>query len=205
MTSITCPHCSRVGTLKASVPIGTKVRCPGCHVKFEVLAEPDGDEDTAEWIDPGDPPIQPDDPSPKPSASAGGATPAPSAGPSSPPPQPVAASTPAPPVHAIDSAPPQTAMDQPWMTMLAWAFFMMAGVSMVASVVFRFRPDLAEANRFKTDNASGAATNALEHLAAWQGTTSPTGWVIAGLLCLVIIKLDQLRRSVDRAGTALTS
>src|SRR4051794_3718075 len=34
MTIITCPFCRRDGSSKATVPIGTKIRCPGCNQKF---------------------------------------------------------------------------------------------------------------------------------------------------------------------------
>ncbi len=40
MMSVTCPLCSRVGSLKTTVPVGTQVRCPGCRSKFEVQDEP---------------------------------------------------------------------------------------------------------------------------------------------------------------------
>ena len=40
MTSITCPHCARVGTLQSPPQPGKWVRCPGCRERFQV--EPDG-------------------------------------------------------------------------------------------------------------------------------------------------------------------
>jgi len=39
MLSITCPHCSRIGSLKAATPNGTRVRCPGCQKIFEVQSD----------------------------------------------------------------------------------------------------------------------------------------------------------------------
>ena len=39
MMSIQCPHCSRVGSLKVAVPVGTMVRCPGCRQKFAISHE----------------------------------------------------------------------------------------------------------------------------------------------------------------------
>lgn len=49
MISITCPHCSRVGKLKNAVPVGAKVRCPGCREPFTVQA--DAIDEQAEVID----------------------------------------------------------------------------------------------------------------------------------------------------------
>ena len=37
MFSISCPRCSRVGSLKTAPPIGKKLRCPECGERFEVL------------------------------------------------------------------------------------------------------------------------------------------------------------------------
>lgn len=47
MTSITCPHCSRVGKLKNAVAVGSKVRCPGCRESFTVqIVESDDEPET---------------------------------------------------------------------------------------------------------------------------------------------------------------
>ena len=76
MQSITCPHCSRVGSLKTAVPVGTRVRCPGCQQKFEIQPDPEPDnwESGSELIDlddePEPPALQPT-PSPPPANFAG--------------------------------------------------------------------------------------------------------------------------------------
>ena len=65
MMSITCPHCSRVGSLKTTVPPGTRVRCPGCQNRFEVQDEsPDWEaaSDVIELDDVPDPDLAPGTP-----------------------------------------------------------------------------------------------------------------------------------------------
>ncbi len=53
--------------------------------------------------------------------------------------------------------------------------------------------------RFQHDNAVGATANATEFIARAAGYPRPQGWIIAGLICCLIVGVDRLRRAVDMA------
>jgi hypothetical protein len=81
-------------------------------------------------------------------------------------------------------------------TLLAIAFFM-AGFGSVGPSR-SFNPESISAHRFRNDNATGAAANALEHIAGTPPAHDAAPWFIAGLLCVLIVKVDGLRWTLAR-------
>jgi hypothetical protein len=73
------------------------------------------------------------------------------------------------------------------------AFFITAFVNLGQS--FDLHPEYDFHNRFQSDNAVGATANAVERLAATRNGSIAT-WVIAALLCLILLNLGGLRQEV---------
>ncbi len=61
-----------------------------------------------------------------------------------------------------------------------------------------YSPTSVVLNRFQTDNAAGATANAMEYIASDHRPKDRGVWVLAGLLCILIVKVDGLRTSLER-------
>ena len=196
MTSIICPHCSRSGSLKAAVPAGTTVRCPGCKQMFAIpqvspeATNPPSESDPVETIlgpattGPTDIGIdlsdyQPTHHNPSPRSQSMG--------------------------RSANHSPPSH--NRPWLvgsgsTIASVAVGLMA---LVFLAIFAFKfidsgrsryDERSSSNRFANDNAYGAAANALENIASRPDHVKPESWLIAGLLCVLIGSLEKLRHVI---------
>jgi hypothetical protein len=73
-----------------------------------------------------------------------------------------------------------------------------AGFASIGQARYFDAESTAAGHRFKDDNAVGATANAVEHLAKTPPSHSAAPWFIAGLLCVLILKVDGLRWTLDR-------
>ena len=213
MMTITCPHCGRVGSLKAAVPIGSRVRCPGCQEKFEVQDDSRDAPDVIDLEEPDDfgagvvgtPPDQGIDltnlqpataiPSGGPSGFTSSSS-APSPGPiPGPPNQPASIFVPAPDRPRPTFWNGQTSTGPSIVMGILATILFAAAVAVWMGPTSRFDPD-GYSLRFQRDNAYGATANALEYLARRQDTSRPEVWFLAGLVCILIGSVEKLRRAV---------
>lgn len=200
MISIECPHCGRVGSSKATIPAGSRVRCPGCQQRFEIQGEPDiieldavdldqpiGTTDQGIDLTSHQPTtVPPNNPISGSTSSASTVT-----TPPIPPPPPQS-------VFVPNRSTPQSFIpDSPLaMLMVVVAILLFAGGTLTwFAPSSRFYPESSSV-RFKTDNAYGAAANAVEHLAQRQDASHPGTWMIAGLICVLIYSVERLRQAV---------
>ena len=51
-------------------------------------------------------------------------------------------------------------------------------------------------HRFATDNAQGATANAVEHIADQYPAASASPWVVATLLCWLILSIERTRAAI---------
>jgi len=186
MTNLKCPHCGRDGTTAKDLPFGSSVRCPGCKEAFKVPTPMD----LGIVLD-GDEPSPPADdaktaPSPQPPTVPVQSSPSPVAQPASTP------ITPPNPSRRAQSHSPNGAGCVKLAILYGFAtIFFLAGL--VAFMDARPSDSYSIRERFQEDNAYGATANASERIARRMGQPRPEGWIIAGLLCCLIVSVDNLR------------
>jgi hypothetical protein len=79
--------------------------------------------------------------------------------------------------------------------------YVLAGIFFLAGFVAfmdtRSSVYYSTSDRFRDDNAYGATANATERIARSMREPRPEGWLIAGLVCCLIVSVDNLRRKIE--------
>ena len=82
------------------------------------------------------------------------------------------------------------------LTTMGVIFFLMGIGSFFGNNSTRYR-SYREGERFQTDNAYGAAANALEKIEQKPEYSHPEGWIVASLICSLILAVDELRWTIE--------
>jgi hypothetical protein len=185
-TSITCPHCGKIGSTQMPLTASKKVRCPSCRQPFQVSRTGTGpNPDPTPLPDPPSNDVDDEDLATPPRVDSPDAV--------------SLAPQPPTPIIFASARPTKPRRDTTAKSILLYMLagvFSIAGLMSLSSGSSDFYPS-SYGHRFQSDNAYGATANAVEHLAVRSRGVQPSGWFVAALVCLLIVSVDDLRWSVE--------